>query len=290
MCLHTCLKGTGKENRFWVLFLPTTWTLTFKPTALEHCVEHAPVQYYNHQLMCASNLAAISTIVCQVGVFEHNLKSYSERDQIWLTATSTSMNRSVVCLMTASLEVIGGSSKPQTGREFIIDTQKMCDLFSLHLQPIDALKWQLPLRARSKCGGWVSKNWHQNKRKETTTWVQEYWPVILPRGNRISEEPARKHVDIMHWVRYLLHKRKIFNNCFRNRKNNSPHSQTLALNYIYIIMQIHMINNNPGRLNKCMCRNKIVLTTTVCSILCYTNVAHRSHNSSTREVTDVSML
>lgn len=141
-------------------------------------------------------------------VFENNIKSYSERDQTWLTATSTSMNRRVVCLMTASLEVIGGSSKPQTGREFI-DTQQMCDLFSLHLQTIDALKWLLPLRARSKCGGWVSKNRHQNKRKETTTWVQEYWPVILPRGNRISEEPARKHVDIMqNSVRYLLLKKK----------------------------------------------------------------------------------
>lgn len=47
-----------------------------------------------------------------------------------------------------------------------------------------------------------------------------------------------------------------------NRKNNSPHSQTHALNYIYIIMQIDTINNNPGRLSKCMCCNKIALTTT----------------------------
>lgn len=179
--------------------------------------------------------------------------------------------------MTTSLQVIGGSSKPQTGCEFTIDTQQICDLFSLHLQPIYALKWQLPLRTRSKCGDWVSKNRHQNKRKETTTWVQEYWPVILPRGNRISEEPARKHVDIMqHWVKYLSFK-KIFNNCFMNRKNNSTHSQTPALNYIYLkIMQLHMINNNPGRLilNKCMCCNKSVLTITQQFIVFRATLSH----------------
>lgn len=97
-------KAQAKKTDFWGggRGLPTTWTLTFKPTALEHCAEHVPAQYYNHQLMCASDLAAISTTVCQVGVFENNLKSYSERDQTWLTATSTSMKQAC-CVFNDSL-------------------------------------------------------------------------------------------------------------------------------------------------------------------------------------------
>lgn len=134
-------KEKGKRVKSSVFFQPLppapTWISTVKPGALEVCAVHVPAQYYNHRLMCASILAAISTIACQVGVFQRDRlcsKSYSEHEQVckrtkWLTTKGTSMKQEVVLFNNSLSGDNHWLVEPQTGHDFILNTQQMWSIF-----------------------------------------------------------------------------------------------------------------------------------------------------------------
>lgn len=150
----------------------------------------------------------------------------------WVMAKSDSQqlthqwNRPVVCLMTALLEVSADSLHHQQDMTSSY-TQNKCVIYFLCSY---SRKWPAALRAGSKCGDRVSRNLHQSKHKDTTAWEQGYWPVILPQRNRISEEPAKKHADIMQqcvtWQILQI----------MNRRINSPHLQTSDMHLLYILV------------------------------------------------------